>query len=518
MIPISKIRIGQLDARNEVFQQARENVHVFNNSFVVPPRVDINSLIGGSIFFIKGPKGSGKTALLWYLKHLFDQNGHKSQIILFKSDLTEVERQKIILLSDTTIFANQKNVPYEYDYKQNWLWFILRNFAKMIEESDVLEGCDYLQDLKTLMGVSEGQRESIFSGLQLTKIKAIWENSIKMKAFQSKMKTEIEAIKNEKQRNIEDIVTLCENLIEKVQLKKSSRFFLLFDELELFLNKEDQKNRDLYLIRDLLFAVTRFNRIVGNANTNMVVYASVRSEILYEINRTGPEVARDVEDFGITVDWNISSESPDQPLLQIIEKKIINSEIEESGSHSVSALDAYFPKILFGKASAKFLLDISMFKPRNLIRLLLLAQKQHPDALVFEQSLLNDTATSFSSGVWNEIEEELLTSFDAREVSMIKQALTGYKVQFTMEELRSKMLRVVGTNKELQNRLCSEDKFRQIIQIMYRSGALGNVFYVSIDGRRRRRDRWCFRGFDEPAWDHPFTLHESILKSLQLNF
>ena len=65
MTQIKDIYTGKLDARNEVSNPQNN----FFKSFIMPPSVNLSDLIDGDKFFIKGYKGSGKTALLYYLNN-----------------------------------------------------------------------------------------------------------------------------------------------------------------------------------------------------------------------------------------------------------------------------------------------------------------------------------------------------------------------------------------------------------------------------------------------------------------
>src|ERR1700761_4574854 len=193
-IPISQIRFGEFDAKNELFQQEREESKVFLNAFQVPPGINLDSLLAGSKYFITGQKGSGKTALIWYLMNRFSDAGGVAKVVLFKSDLTEAERQRLIKFTDTNIFSGQDRITIEYDYKQNWLWFIIRNIVRNIKKDDVVAGREYFEDLRILTGADSDGSSTVFSGLQFTKIKAAIEAGLKTGIFQSKIKGEIEGI------------------------------------------------------------------------------------------------------------------------------------------------------------------------------------------------------------------------------------------------------------------------------------------------------------------------------------
>jgi len=169
-----------------------------------------------------------------------------------------------------------------------------------------------------------------------------------------------------------------------------------FDELELFWSRPDQKERDLFLIRDLLQSVARVNRSLGSQSASFVVYASVRSEVLEEVNRVGPEIARDVQDFGAHVDWNVRASAENQPILQIVEAKIAASEMEVDHLPTSSIWTSYFPEMIHGRAVQDHLLDVAMFKPRNIVSRLNLAKAYDPSAEYFSAESLEETNSKFS--------------------------------------------------------------------------------------------------------------------------
>lgn len=74
----------------------------------------------------------------------------------------------------------------------------------------------------------------------------------------------------------------------------------------------------------------------------MCVYACVRSEVMYDVNRIYPEIDRDVTDFGVKVDWFGTAVSEDQAILNIVSAKIIQSEIEEGAPLTDNVWDEYF--------------------------------------------------------------------------------------------------------------------------------------------------------------------------------
>lgn len=94
-IAVGQIKFGEIDAKNEIFDQDRVGIHIFENSFQIPPGIDFEQLLAVSKYYIHGQKGSGKTALLLYLKKKLDGSGATTKTILFKSGITEPERRRI---------------------------------------------------------------------------------------------------------------------------------------------------------------------------------------------------------------------------------------------------------------------------------------------------------------------------------------------------------------------------------------------------------------------------------------
>jgi len=515
MLNISKVQFGELDARNEVFQQSRNDSMVFFNSYQIPPGVNFDSILSGSKYFITGQKGTGKTALIWYLKHRIEEYKGHAEIVLFKSDLTEAERQHIASLTDTNIFVDQGKISIQYDYKQNWLWFIIRTISKMLEYDDLDFGKESLHDLKELTGVNKKNKQTIFSGLQFTKIRVAIETAIKTGVFKSGIKGELEAIYSKKDSSIIDIISMCEQELINLKVKDRRRYCLLFDELELFLNKVDQRDRDLALIRDLLYAVSRINRKFGT-NNSITIYASVRSEVLQEVNRIGPEIRRDVSDFGAEVLWNINSQSSSQPILNIVEAKIQASELENGLKQTADVWDTYLPKILFGKNIKQYLLDISMYKPRNLVRRLKLAQAAHYNEGSLISDDFSDSAQTFSSDVWSEIEEDLLSSYTPMQVSCIKSILSGFQVKFNLSSLKERIERLSRIDVNISTNIRGCIDAAKIAYDLYRVGAIGNVYRLDSENRHEGRDRWVFRNYLEPLLDKDFIIHESLRKNFQL--
>lgn len=259
-ITVGQIKFGEIDAKNEVFDQDRAGIQVFESSFQVPPGIDIDRLVAGSKYYIFGQKGSGKTALLLFLKKRLDDAGSTTKTIFFKSGITEPERRRIAAGKGFDIVNSGDFTSVEYDYKLNWLWYIYRNLLRMIKREQVYKGWDLIDSLQRLVGVHGEVGGSALADLNTNKIKAHAKAGFHAGPFTGEIGADVEAVARAGKDDAEiDVLEIVERHLPDVVLYPNKRALLLFDELELFWNKPDQRERDLYMIRDLLYAVSRIN-------------------------------------------------------------------------------------------------------------------------------------------------------------------------------------------------------------------------------------------------------------------
>ena len=64
---ISDIHAGKPDAKEDISRNRRE----FMDTYLIPPNLNVDSLITGDVCYIVGGKGLGKTAALRYLNQRF---------------------------------------------------------------------------------------------------------------------------------------------------------------------------------------------------------------------------------------------------------------------------------------------------------------------------------------------------------------------------------------------------------------------------------------------------------------
>ncbi|WP_407298093.1 hypothetical protein [Klebsiella quasipneumoniae] len=65
---ISDVNFGSIDAKHEVDGRTPEEIRYFEDSYVLPPNINLDDYLSGKKYYISGLKGTGKTALLRFIQ------------------------------------------------------------------------------------------------------------------------------------------------------------------------------------------------------------------------------------------------------------------------------------------------------------------------------------------------------------------------------------------------------------------------------------------------------------------
>ena len=92
-ICLKDIYTGRPDACDEI---AEDGIKKFTESFILPPSFDLQSFLGHGWCYVTGYKGTGKSALLWYIKHKVETDQKAiTGFIIFKNAYTEIKRRQM---------------------------------------------------------------------------------------------------------------------------------------------------------------------------------------------------------------------------------------------------------------------------------------------------------------------------------------------------------------------------------------------------------------------------------------
>lgn len=482
-ITIKDIYSGKPDAKDEV---SFEGISGFIKTFIVPQNSDLESLLTGNHCFISGYKGTGKTALLFYLDNLARERDSSacSSFIFFKEEYAELKNEEIDKfskrgLSSITIDTDTLLNNSEFEYIWRWLFF-----KRIVADNENFhEGLfidnEYWSQFKSIVAKIKGP---------INIKKSVIPNIVKLAipyndptGTSIAPEVQVDLSKRSTKNNYSSFVELideAENALSKVT-KTDIPYYIFVDELEAYYGDQDVFKRDLYLIRDLIFTIKRFNSIFSSAGmSNIKILCSIRDEIVNAITRfiVTKEINKVTSGFEIPLRWNYSNtNSFSHPIMQILLRRIAISESEDNDTYRTDKkiITQWFPEDIHGIEPSKYVLNNSWHKPRDIVRFITSAQNSiHSDSTSFSQAVFSNLHKQYSIDSLTEIREEMRALYTSEQIEEIIIVFTGFKSIFSISQLRTRV-------SDLFSNSIMDTEFNTVLNDLYRLGFIGNYFPAS---------------------------------------
>lgn len=307
-LKLKDLYIGKTDGYNEFLEYGSD---VCRNLFFEYPNLDISKLLDGSVYYICGDKGTGKTMLLKYVESLIADNSDTnfSQFIRFKKDVDEDQRNQLKRAAlpqapFEEIIESEIPTDTTIDCVLAWQVYLIKVTVNRLKatECGVFERNDTWSKLCSLLdAIYNDKNDTNPLKKILPKIK---KGNVEITAASvAKLNLDLEWTDDSKKavpfvnvgKKVVDLyssLTPCEN-----------RIYVFVDELELSLKKTKKYERDITLIRDLIFAVQYMNEISKLNGYNVFLITAIRNEVYQHVKSKGLEINKPIHDFGIQIDW-----------------------------------------------------------------------------------------------------------------------------------------------------------------------------------------------------------------------
>lgn len=511
-LQIKDIFIGSIDAKDD-FQRNRKE---FIENFLVPSNFEIEDFYNGNKFIVEGYKGTGKTALLNYIRNEVNIN-HISSFILFKSEYNSIDRNVLEKISSNIIEIDKDKFIDEMDFEYVWRWIFL---SKMID-FNIENSYDIFKKNKKWDKFEKVMRE-----LSMTKSK-----NKTIGSFFSKLKTNFTIaipsddiiyslgleMKDNKEFNFIEILDSAFDLYLKLE-RTSKEVYIFIDELETYYVEKNIFFRDLRLIRDMIFTVKFFNDFeMTNRSENPIHYiCAVRTEILDSISKnvSGKELNKITYSHRQELKWIYNQQKGyKHPIIQIWIKRIKSAEykLNKKKYSDKEIMENWFPSNLHSVDIVSYILHNTWYKPRDIVRFMQSAKNCDKDKLQYDQQILVELKKEYSKESWKEVVEELNAKYTSEEISHIKQFLLAFKDRFSFDEAverADKITTLLGSDFISKNLV-------EVLKDLYRVGVLGNV---SLD---RKYFRWHHKGDQDLLINdgrHLFEVHNALRNVLSIYF
>ena len=434
-MPLNQIAFGKTDAFNELNTFGQE---YFMESFVANPKYHIDDFLSGSRFFVCGKKGTGKSALLKYLEcHFLKDESNLVFPIRFKSEIEQVDKDSFEEIASAPDNST-KNEKYD--------------------TSSILDQSSYVLVWKTFL------INQIITRASAGEYRVFNETSTDYKLIVSLLK----CIYGESKTSSVVMPKIKKGSIELT-------VYVLIDELELSVRNKYQFEKDVALVRDLIIAIDDMNTLCSNKGMQIHTIAAIRSEVLRNVRSTGYELTKPIEDRGIEINWfQKGGDYKENQLLTIIENKIHASEQMSGFPPSKDVWKEYFGEDINGEETRKYILNNSLYRPRDIIRMMSAIHNQIGTSEKFTQEAFDKAQQEYSELMWTEIKDELRLSYSEDEVNAIFTLLNRITMPFTYEIL-SQRIAQLGKFYPRMPELLNSERLTQMLNKLYELGIIGNT-------------------------------------------
>lgn len=510
---IKDLYAGRPDAKDEINYDGLDE---FIKTFVVPSNFDIERLVDKNDCFITGYKGTGKTALLFYLDDYIRNKDSSScsSFIFFKEEFTDAKKTELEYMSHrilSSISINDTTMVSTSDFEYIWRWLF---FKRIISDNDDFNGGLFVDDKNWNNFCKLMSRIKAPSNIKKTiippKIKLSMPCKDPLSQIEINPEVEVDFQNNKSDTAYNQFIATideAEQVLSNVE-RTDVPYYIFVDELEAYYGELDIFKRDLCLIRDLIFTVKRINGLFKGISDNTKIICSVRTEIIKSISRfiVTKEMNKVISGFEVPLIWDYNNTTSFyHPIMQILLRRIaICENIDQINSKEI--YKKWFPEQIHTIEPANYILNNSWFKPRDIVRLITSAQNSiESSSECFSQAVFNACQKKYSLDSLAEICEEMRALYTSEDIDVIISCFTGFRSVFSISQLKKRI-------DSLYSNTILSKKFSEVIEDLYRLGFLGIYLPAS------QTYRWQHKGDDHVILSDEWRLmiHHALQSALSV--
>ena len=359
-----------------------------------------NKIVDSNVFFVVGKKGTGKSSIYQMIAREACQNG----CLVINKDFGEFPFEKLLNLQDDN-FA--KPNQYQTIWKNVIYNLLIQAVAKLPEEEN-----EFYIEIK--------QYQEMYLGNAIDLHKDIVSKAVKTQGnlLSHGMGAGFERNTRYDYKYGDDNITtinstLCE-LLEKyfITTESESKIVIQFDRLDDNYNQYQDLEEYYQAIISLFKAVYNYNqslRSKGVKNAKIVLY--IRSDILRAIASRDAESAR-WDDFRLDLNWNVNNikDIYNSDLYKMVMRRITVScpELSNTNFNEIFIANTDVQREYNVHDLFKSLVLQTLFRPRDLIKLLKTLQKGICDKGQLDSSVYGEALKKYSNWLVNtEIANEI---------------------------------------------------------------------------------------------------------------
>ena len=343
---IIDVKFGTTDAETELIRTPE----IFDNSFFDPDN-NIKELLDGYKFIISGRKGDGKSAYLARMKRLSESN---DLLEVITETLENLNSKSFDKFTDEDLAGGKRYVPM-------WKCIFLIELIKFIENRNFNIQVDNYRAIVDALG-----RIGLLDGASLEDTVVRLETSDFSISLNNWVTYGHHKEKKVVLRGAKDISNTLLKTLENIYLS-DIKFRMIFDGLDDILRS---KNFSLDIITGLIRAASETNNFFSKKTFKFKAIVLVRKDILDKCR--DPDISKIKTASQINLSWKIEGD----PFLSNLSKLILaRFNAEELEYYDFKALwSDYFPQDIDGKNSLSYMLENTLYKPRDILMFFAITQ------------------------------------------------------------------------------------------------------------------------------------------------
>lgn len=502
MVKLKEIYFGDVEGKDE-FLEVKDN---FTGMFYKDSEI-FKKLYDPKVFLIIGRKGTGKTLLAEYYKHI-----------------TQSETNKVNIF-DESDFSLMKLRNFEYGLVSDqesrifWEYFFLTTIAEQIVKDTKIKRIGFMVKRRKLRSILDKSDFKV-SGKTVKESNSMGFNITGgIKNISSKISGNLseEVSKQFQEKKYYERIDSLRKLVMFFISNGKVNYQLFFDdidELEVF---NDDSSQKIKFIHSMIKAAKRMNNDFRTVDSNSKIFVLMRVDMIKELNQRTHNFNKVRQTNSVTLDWqyNSSTDLMDQPLTRMIIKKIKNNSPDYRLRSDFEIFNLIWPQKIANKNAIKYIIDHSFGRPRDFVMFLNVVKVKYPEkesitGRMMKQSL-NEYSSIFFDELTNEINRNENRDLIMDTITLIKD--TG-KNTFHLDELMD----TYELTPERYHYITGESDLKLAIESLYQYSVIGASKKVKTGKSSYRLVEFFYRtnAIDTPNLLGGFSIHFALRPALNI--
>lgn len=449
---LSGYEFGFADATKEYTR----NPEIFERAFCDPRKV-VDKLIDSYQFMLIGRKGVGKSAYSAKIQSIAENS---ENLYAYSMNLSDFEFSTFAKTGIDEDVSGTQKFKTSWDFLLLWsIYKILFNELQMTEIDDISKVICLLDSLG--FSVDEGYKSDV---TKLSKLKV----GANIKLFDVEFEKEFNTKPSSYLERVSLITEKMLHVLTKTYLNER-HVMVVIDGLDDVLRYRKNK---VEIIASMMRSTDYINDAMLRAKKKIKIVLLVREDIIALVN--DPDINKIIQDGAIFISWNNRSKD----LKEMVDKRFALSGI--SDEQAKTCWSSIFPTRIKSKNSWDYVLDYTLYKPRDVLQFLKYCQSEYPNNEKLTLSETQNVLKVYSNKYF--IEE-------------MKNELSGFISDELIVSIPSVFRRLGGRAFDVAelNRLTNEQNMKKEVTIeetktelmyLFEAGYVGQLLSVSGNGKQ----------------------------------